>query len=126
LGLFAEATPPPTAAAAASARTPQQQNKPARIEQRAGAAASSRPPETIGGATVSEVGDRVRVVFSCMPAQRLQKALKAVGFQWSPTDGAWQRMASGAAWFEAKRLLTAHVPSLVAPSPAAPSPSPDA
>jgi hypothetical protein len=86
----------------------------------------ARPPETIGGATISESDNRVRIVFPCVPDEAVRKSLKGVGFRWSPTAGAWQRMASAAAWFEAKRVVAAQATSLVAPSPPAPSPSPGA
>jgi hypothetical protein len=72
------------------------------------AAAPARAPETIGGATVSEAENRVRIVFPCIPPESVRKELKGSGFHWSRSVGAWQRMTSNAAWSEAKRILTAY------------------
>jgi hypothetical protein len=72
------------------------------------ATAPARTPETIGGATISEADNRVRVVFPCIPPEAVRKDLKASGFHWSPKVGAWLRMTSNAAWYEAKRVLTAY------------------
>jgi hypothetical protein len=70
--------------------------------------APARTPETIGGATISEADNRVRVVFPCIPPEAVRKDLKTSGFHWSPKVGAWLRMTSNAAWYEAKRILTAY------------------
>jgi hypothetical protein len=78
----------------------------AELERRA--AAPARTPETIGGATISEADNRVRVVFPCVPSQAVRKELKGSGFHWSPKAGAWLRMTSNAAWGEAKRILAAY------------------
>jgi hypothetical protein len=81
------------------------------------AAAPPRSAETIGGATLSEQDNRVRVFFPCVPPEAVRTALKGSGFRWSPTAGAWQRMSSGAAWSEAKRILLvyAHPPAASLP-----------
>jgi hypothetical protein len=71
------------------------------------AATPARPPETIGGATITEEDNRVRVAFPCVPAELVRKDLKGAGFHWSPSAGVWQRMTSNAAWSEARRILTA-------------------
>lgn len=71
------------------------------------AATPARPPETIGGATITEEDNRVRVAFPCVPAESVRKDLKGAGFRWSPSVGVWQRMTSNAAWWEARRILTA-------------------
>ena len=63
------------------------------------ATAPARTPETIGGATISEAENRVRIVFPCIPPESVRK---------SPKTGAWLRMTSNAAWYEAKRILTAY------------------
>ena len=78
----------------------------AELERRS--AAPARTPETIGGATISEADNRVRVVFPCVPTEAVRKDLKGSGFHWSPKTGAWLRMTSNAAWYEAKRILTAY------------------
>jgi hypothetical protein len=78
----------------------------AELERRA--TSPARTPETIGGATISEADNRVRVVFPCVPTEAVRKDLKGSGFHWSPKTGAWLRMTSNAAWYEAKRILTAY------------------
>jgi hypothetical protein len=78
----------------------------ASLEKRA--VAPARAPETIGGATISEAENRVRIVFPCIPPESVRKELKGSGFHWSRSVGAWQRMTSNTAWSEAKRILTAY------------------
>jgi hypothetical protein len=75
------------------------------------AANPARAAETIGDATVSEGDNRVRVAFPGKPPEDVRRALKGAGFRWSSTAGAWQRFASSAAWFEARRVLTARPPA---------------
>jgi hypothetical protein len=78
----------------------------------------TRPPPPaveIPGVRVEEVDNRVRVVFDAKPDEATRSALKSTGFRWSPTVGAWQRHASNAAWYEAKRILGA--PALAADVP---------
>lgn len=106
---------PPYALQNASTEATRIKQRIAELERRAGAL--PRPPETIGGATISESDNRVRIVFPCVPVEPVRKALKGAGFRWSPTAGAWQRMASAAAWFEGKRVLATHAPNLVTASP---------
>jgi hypothetical protein len=90
----------------------------AELERRASAPA--RAPETIGGATISEADNRVRVVFPCVPSQAVRKELKGSGFHWSPKAGAWLRTTSNAAWSEAKRILAAYaLPPKAASTPGA-------
>jgi hypothetical protein len=91
----------------------------ANLEKRA--ASPARAPETIGGATISEAENRVRIVFRCVPPESVRKELKGSGFHWSRSIGAWQRMTSNAAWSEAKRILTAHAlppPAAIETAPA--------
>jgi len=70
-------------------------------------AASPRASETVGEVTISESDNRVRISFPAIPSEAVRKQLKGAGFRWSPTAGAWQRMASQAAWAEARRILSA-------------------
>jgi hypothetical protein len=91
----------------------------ANLEKRA--TSPARAPETIGGATISEAENRVRIVFPCVPPESVRNELKGSGFHWSRSIGAWQRMTSNAAWSEAKRILTAHAlppPAAIETAPA--------
>jgi hypothetical protein len=63
------------------------------------------------GARIEENENRVRIVFDAKPADSVRSALKSAGFRWSPTSGAWQRNASNAAWYEAKRILNVDAPA---------------
>ena len=84
----------------------------ARIRQiEARAASAPKPAETLGEASISEVDNRVRVTFPEKPPEEVRRALKAAGFRWSPSANAWQRFASSAAWFEARRVLLARLQS---------------
>lgn len=59
------------------------------------------------GVRIEEAENRVRIVFDAKPAAYLRTKLKAAGFRWAPSVGAWQRHASWAAWEEAKRITGA-------------------
>ncbi|HEY5261490.1 MAG TPA: DUF3560 domain-containing protein, partial [Solirubrobacteraceae bacterium] len=78
----------------------------AELEKRASTPA--RPSETIGGATISEQDNRVRIAFPCVPPEAVRTDLKRSGFRWSPSVGAWQRMMSNQGWYEAKRIVEAY------------------
>jgi hypothetical protein len=86
------------------------------------ATAPARAAETIGDATISEGDNRVRITFPGKPPEDVRRALKGAGFRWSPTAGAWQRFASSAAWFEARRVLAVRSlsPGPTSPGGAAP------
>jgi hypothetical protein len=91
------------------------------------AASPARAPETIGDSTITEAENRVRITFPGKPAEEIRRVLKSAGFRWSPTAGAWQRFASEAAWYEARRILTKHGGARASASPqssAAASPTP--
>ena len=68
------------------------------------------PAIELAGARIEEAENRVRIVFDAKPDETVRSALKSAGFRWSPTSGAWQRHASNAAWYEAKRILHADAP----------------
>jgi hypothetical protein len=71
-------------------------------------ARATRPAPTpllLPGVRVEEADNRVRIVFDAKPDDAVRSALKSAGFRWSPTVGAWQRHASNAAWYEAKRIV---------------------
>jgi len=68
----------------------------------------SRPapePVQLGNVRIEDAENRVRIVFPAKPDEAMRNALKRGGFHWSPTVGAWQRMASNQAWYQAKRIL---------------------
>ena len=69
--------------------------------------ASTPAPEDVvmGQARISETDNRVRVTFPGAPPEATRRALKAAGFRWSPSVGAWQRHASNGAWHAAKEAL---------------------
>ncbi len=82
----------------------------------------ARAAETIGDATISEGDNRVRITLPGKPPEDVRRALKGAGFRWSPTAGAWQRFASNAAWFEARRVLAARSPAPGSANPTGASP----
>ncbi len=59
--------------------------------------------KTIGDVRIVE-GDRVRIIFPDKPSEAVRSELKAHGFRWSPTAGAWQRHPSASAWWHAERI----------------------
>ena len=66
------------------------------------------PDPVVGdGVRIEEADNRVRVIFNAKPDEATRSELKRAGFRWSPTVGAWQRHASSAAWYEAKRVVRA-------------------
>ena len=71
-------------------------------------AATPAPADAVvGDARISETDNRVRVTFPSVPPEAVRRALKGAGFRWAPSAGAWQRHASPAAWYAAKRALGA-------------------
>ena len=69
------------------------------------ASRSAPPPVELPGVRIEEGDNRVRIVFDDKPPESVRSALKGAGFRWSPNAGAWQRHASNAAWYEAKRIV---------------------
>lgn len=65
-----------------------------------------RAPETIGDVTIDEGDNRVRIRFPGKPAAEVRTDLKRSGFRFAPSEGAWQRQASNAAWYEARRIVS--------------------
>lgn len=57
--------------------------------------------------TLSENKDanRTQIVFSGKPSEGMRAKLKAGGFRWAPTEGAWQRQLSNQAWHRAAGAL---------------------
>jgi Domain of unknown function (DUF3560) len=58
----------------------------------------------IGDITLSEGDNRVRLVFPAKPGEKCREALKSRGFKWSPSAGAWQRLANASARHVAESL----------------------
>jgi hypothetical protein len=72
-------------------------------------ATTPAPAEVVvGDARISEAENRVRVTFPSVPPEATRRALKAAGFRWAPSVGAWQRHASPGAWYAAKGALARH------------------
>jgi hypothetical protein len=65
-------------------------------------AAPETPPEEIGDVRIVEEDNRVQLRFPGKPSAAIRSSLKSHGFRWSPTAGAWQRMASPDAWYWAR------------------------
>ena len=85
------------------------------------------------GVRIEEADNRVRIIFDAKPDEAIRTELKRAGFRWSPTIGAWQRHASNAAWYEAKRIARVdstpairppaeHVADVIPIRPAVPAP----
>jgi hypothetical protein len=49
--------------------------------------------------------NRAQITFAGKPSNDVRARLKAAGFRWAPSQNAWQRLLSNAAWFHAKRAL---------------------
>lgn len=69
-------------------------------------------PETIGQTEGVEIianpqADRVQIVFAAKPSVEIIGKLKAEGWHWSRTEGAWQRKLTEAAKYSAKRIVGA-------------------
>jgi hypothetical protein len=86
------------------------------------AAAPARAPETFGAVRIEEADNRVRIYFPGKPAEPVRADLKMHGFRWSPSAGAWQRMAGEQSWYWARRLVEQHYPA-AAPLDAPPPPA---
>jgi hypothetical protein len=76
-----------------------------RIKQlEANAARAETPPETYGDIRIEESENRVRIYFPGKPEAGVRDKLKSNGFRWSPSEGAWQRMAGDYAWQIAREI----------------------
>jgi hypothetical protein len=92
-----------------------------RIEELEKRASAPTPAAVVlPGVRIEEAENRVRVVFDAKPPETVRSALKSAGFRWAPSVGAWQRQASNAAWYEAKRIVGVDAP---AAEPAGPPPA---
>lgn len=75
------------------------------VDLEARAAAPARATVVLDGGRIEEGENRVRVFFDERPTEALRARLKASGFRWAPSVGAWQRHASEAAWAAARTIL---------------------
>ena len=81
-----------------------------RIEQRiAGLKKQETKPavdKTINGIRIYENREagRLQMYFKGKPSEEMRKLLKANGFRWSPTEGAWQRHISNSALYSAEAI----------------------
>jgi hypothetical protein len=48
--------------------------------------------------------NRIRIVFPGKPAESVRAQLRASGFKWSPTKGAWQRFCNDSALWSARQI----------------------
>ncbi len=80
-------------------------------ELRAKAAAPEREPIISPAGLYAIVEDRdlnrCQIRFDARVSPAVAAALKARGFRWAPSENAWQRQASNAAWYAAKTLASA-------------------
>ena len=67
----------------------------------------ARASEEHGDVRIEEANNRVRIYFPGKPSAEVRSQLKSHGFRWSPTEGAWQRMASAQAWYAARSVIGA-------------------
>ncbi|TXJ28082.1 MAG: DUF3560 domain-containing protein [Chitinophagaceae bacterium] len=71
----------------------------------------STQEETINGVrlVVNVEANRVQLVFPGIPPEQQRKQLKQNGFRWSPSESAWQRHLTPAAFYIAKHLLQSFI-----------------
>lgn len=69
------------------------------------ASAPVRATETHGDVSILEEDNRVQIRFPGKPSDSVRSELKAHGFRWAPSVGAWQRMASHSAWYDARQIV---------------------
>ncbi len=88
----------------------------ARIEQlQRELGAESKTTETNIGITVIEnvEANRVQILFPGKPDEATRSMLKSLGFKWSPSEGAWQRLLNNAARYAAQRVIEQLTPKEV-------------
>lgn len=62
-------------------------------------------PISMGDVRIEQEDNRVRILFPGKPDEEIRRKLKSHGFKWSPTAGAWQRLWSEGAVYQAKRMV---------------------
>jgi hypothetical protein len=55
--------------------------------------------------------NRVQIIFPGKPDEATRKVLKANGFRWAPSEGAWQRLLNNASRWAAERVVKALTPA---------------
>ena len=60
--------------------------------------------EEIGEVTLRDEDNRTQLVFPGKPPDAIRERLKRAGFRWAPSTGAWQRMSSERARYEARLI----------------------
>lgn len=83
----------------------------AELEARSIAATGNPRDETHGDVRVTwnVEENRVQLFYPGKPADAVRADLKANGFKFAPSSGAWQRLATETAWFVARRFAGAKV-----------------
>jgi len=78
-----------------------------RIEYLESLAAKKTNEQVINGVRLLEniEANRVQLFFSSIPDEEVRKKLKANGFRWCPSEGAWQRHLNPGAVYWAKEIL---------------------
>lgn len=83
------------------------QDRITQLERNRGEAASEH--HFNGGRVVDNPDDnRVQIFFEGRPSEEVRAKLKANGFKWAPSIGAWQRMRSSAHVFEVAKSIVDH------------------
>ncbi len=77
----------------------------AELEARAGA--QDKETEAKGGLRILEnvEANRLQLIFPDKPSPEIRAELKAGGFRWAPSEGAWQRQLSNGARYAASRVV---------------------
>jgi hypothetical protein len=75
-----------------------------RLEE-AGKKQASAKPISMGDVRIEQEDNRVRIFYPGKPDEEIRRKLKSHGFKWSPTTGAWQRLWSEGAIYQAKRIV---------------------
>ncbi len=80
---------------------------------------------TFEGGWVEENADlnRVQIFFDAIPSADLRTKLKANGFKWAPSQGAWQRQRTNAAVYAAESMLGVKMASPAKEAQAEPEPA---
>lgn len=67
--------------------------------------AAAGKPISMGDVRIEQEDNRVRIFFPGKPDEEIRRKLKSHAFKWSPTAGAWQRLWSEGALYQAKRIV---------------------
>jgi len=80
-----------------------------RIEELTAKAGDTTSEQEVNGVRILDnvEDNRLKLFFPGKPSEEVRKKLKASGFRWSPTAGAWQRQRSNAAKYLAGEIVNA-------------------